>query len=117
MGQGPSAAQSPGRSTEQDQGAELVEGGGRSQGPGKREGGWKDPLGVSGRNREQAKKKKDRRHVGLRLGNEVLWEGNRQKLEDKGRSRLVWQRKLDGDCRESVYSLITNLNCLEVNCL
>lgn len=46
--------------------------GGKARGPGRWKRGWKDPLGVRGRNREQAKEKKGHRHSGLRLGDEAL---------------------------------------------
>lgn len=44
----------------------------QSQGPGQWEGGWKDPLGIRGRTRDQAKEKKGLRHTGWRLGHEAL---------------------------------------------
>lgn len=66
------AAQGPGRGTEWGKCARLREGGGKVWGPGRWKRGWKDPLGVRGRNREQAKERKGHRHRGLRLGDEAL---------------------------------------------
>lgn len=58
---------------------------GKTEDPGEWEGGWKDSLGVRGRNREKGQGKKGHRGIGPRLGNEAL-QGRKESETEAGYS-------------------------------